>query len=807
MYIKAEVFSRTYMPLNSQQYQKTGNVFVGFVITSTAGSNAITVVRESYAGVKTADGGMRMQGVMVSSTLSAFLGFKESAMPQPGSRVLCVEDGTGAGCFIVGMIPQQTLSKKVILPARTCLGAGNAIGDEANKLGHMSNTPDIYDHRRPVDVVDGEHVVSNEFGVLLGLYQQMANLKASELAQVQCHLLDDLVRIISHNFQHYTALGEYNVYHDGRRIMAEFGATHKPTESYGRPAVKKDKQESIFEKKGKNTVDDESDYFSIKEDERVKAIERFKWFLGGLGDFLHVFLVRPDPDEIRKLDPDYTPTRPDTGLWDAHVGTDGAFHLRSVKEIFIEKTNWIRVPLRKAAPDDPGGDDAEKLEYDKKERFKFNDDAKFKENPFNYALQLRDYVAYVNEKLGYQNFKKHEKDFHVNDYINDENKLKDIQEVDQETTLNLEDYKLRTAGIYLMPNGGITIRDAWNSAIVMEGGNIYLQPAKDIVSQPLRNCIVKAGGHINMVSKKHLDLSSSEESVRLKSEKSLYCYSNKSGIILEANGKTNTSGSPDPTKDAIEDIGGIVLKSKLSIYNYAEDQIVNYAKKNILLQSLQNLDIIADSSLTTHSKKGTIMLADTSLLLHSTNVTEILSDSAVVFAGAVSTSIGQKDQALGIGYDLYGDKPNPFIDVLYGCLEVSQLTDKLDDVRAAKEDILTQTVFQEESKFTDLQFKFLSTYQYGNISAEEDAIPSTLAQQDDLLTQLYKLKPWEEQEVNSSLPYPGKDLFEIFYYSAEKPVNLESNDLGKDYSSKADSTNKSGEITLASLQTYKVYNK
>jgi hypothetical protein len=791
------------MALNTH---KNANIFTGFVITSSAGSNAITVIRESYGGVKTADGGMRMQGVMISSTLSAFLGFKESTMPQPGSRVLCVEDGTGSGCFVIGMIPQNTISKQVILPARTCLGAGNSLADEANKTGHMRNTPDIYDHRRPVDVVEGEHVISNEFGVLLGLYQQLATLKASELAQVQCHLLDDLVRIISHNFQHYTALGEYNIYHDGKRLMAEFGATHKPAESYGRPAVEKDIQEAMFKKEGGHTVDDESDYYSIKEDERVKAIERFKWFLGGLGDFLHIFLVRPDPKEVRKLDPETTPEKPDTGLLDAHIGTDGAFHLRSVKEIFIEKTNWIRVPLRKAAPDDPKGDDAEELKYDAKEPFEFKNDAKFKENPFNYALQLRDYVAYVNEKLGYQNFKKHEKDFHVNDDIAKENKLNEIDQVDQETPLNLKDYALRTAGIYLMPNGGITIRDAWNSAIVMEGGNIYLQPAKDIVSQPLRNCIVKAGGNINMACKKHLDLSSSEEGMRLKSEKALYCYSNKSGIILESSGETDTPGSPDPTEAAVEDIGGIVLKSKLSIYNYAEKQIVNYAKKNILLQSLENLDIVVDSTLTTHSKLGTMMLADTSLILHATQVAELLSDSAVILAGAGTTAIGQKDQALAIGYDTKGDNPSPFIDILYGVLDVSTLTEKLGEVRTAKEDILVQTVFQEESKFTDLQFKFLSTYQYGNLSSEEDALPTTLAQQEDLLTELYELKDWEEKEVNESLPYPGKDLFENFYYLAEKPVNLESNELGKDFSNKAEPASKPGEINLDSLQKYKVYN-
>ena len=785
---------------------KKSNVFVGLVITAKAGSNALTVIRESYAGVQSVDGGMRMQGIMVVSTLSSFLGFKESTMPQPGSRVLCLEDGTGAGCFVVGMIPQQTVTEEVVLPARACIGAGNAFADDANKVGHMSNTPNIYDHRRPTDVVDGEHVISNEFGVLLGLYQQLANLKASELAQVQCHLMDDLVRVISHNFQHYTALGEYNIFHDGRRIMAEFGATHKPSESYGRPAVNTDTSEPMFSEEGEHTVDDAEDFYSIKEDERVKAIERFKWFLGGLGDFLHVFLACPDPEEVRRLDPDYTPSKPDTGLWDMHIGTDGGFHVRSVKEIFLEKTNWIRVPLRKAAPEDPNGDNAEDLTYDKKEKFEFNNDGKFKSNPFNYALQLRDYVAYVNEKLGYQNFKKHEKDFHVNDDIDQENSLKDINNVDQETQLGLQDYALRTAGIYIMPNGGITIRDAWNSAIVMEGGNIYLQPAKDIVSQPLRNCIVKAGGNINMACKQHFDMSSSEEGMRMKSEKAMYCYSNKSGIILEANGETDTPGSPDPTSFAVEDIGGIVLKSKLSVYSYAEDQIVNYAKGNLLLQSLSNVDIVSDTSLTTHSKLGTMLLSDTSMIIHAAQVAELLSDSTVILAGAGTTAIGQKDQPLAIGYNIYGENPDPNIDPLFGVLEVSELTKQLGDVKAAKQNILEQTAFQKEAKFTDLTFKFLASSQYGNLTQEQDAIPSTLAQQDDLLTRMYNLKKWEEQEVNDSLPYPGKDLFENFYYSAEKPVNLESNGLGKDYSNKADASNKPSKISLDSLKNYKVYN-
>lgn len=774
------------------------DIFVGIVITSNAGSNAVTVIRESYGTSASPDAGWFIQGVVLSHVIGNFWGFKLSDLPQPGTRVLCMLD-TSYSCYVFGSIPANSVGVDA-LPSRASLGAGDALKDDANRQGHTDNVTMLMDSRRPTDAVDGEYVVSNEFGVLVGLYQQLANLKASELAQIQCFLLDDLVRIISHNFQHYTALGEYNIYHDGKRLMAEFGATHKPSETYGGPAVDSDTpKEPAFSKTGEHTVDDSDDFYKIEKDERVKAIERFKLFLGSVGDFVHLFVTRPDPDESRILDPEKDIETPDTGLADVHIGTDGGVHVRSVKEVFIEKTNWIRVPHRKAAPDDPLGDDAEKLEYDEKEKFEFTDEYKYKGNPFSYALQIRDYVAYVNEKLGYQNFKKHEKDFHVNDVIDNENSLKEIKKIDAETSLHLQDYKLRTAGVYLMPNGGVTIRDAWNSAIVMEGGNIYLQPAKDLVSQPLRNNIVKAGAHINMSCKKHIDMSSTEEGVRIKSEKAMCLYSHDSGILIQANGETEATGVVEDSR-AIEQVGGIVLKSKLHVYNYAEKDIVSYAKGKILFQSIQNIDLIADTSMTMYSKGQSFFMAEKMIAMHSSNSTLITSDDSVVLAGISSTSLGQKDQYLGIQYD----DDSPFVDVLKGCVPVSDITKSYEEIKKAKKEILEQTIYQDTDTLDDVKFKFPSSDQYGALIPREDALPTTLAQQDDLLTQLYNLDTWEEKEVNDTLPYPGKDLFENFYISSSKPVNLEENNLGKDYSNKAEAGKKPAEIKLDSLKKYKI---
>jgi hypothetical protein len=774
------------------------SLFTGVVITSTAATYTVSVVRESYS-TDNADGGNTIQGIVISSHLASFFGFKEVSIPQPGSRVLCASSSVNT-CYILGVIPQNNLSSELI-PGRVTAGAVCAGSDDAQRMGHKDKNPVIPNNRRPTDVVDGEYVVVNEFGVLLGLFQELATLKASELSQVQCHLLDDLVRIISHNFQHYTALGEYNVWHDGKSLMAEFGATHIPSEGLGRPSVDSDNGgEPIFEKTSKNKPDDSEDFYKIKEDERIVAIERFKVFLGRLGDFLHVFLVKPDDKEVRTLNPENKPTKPDTGLFDFHLGTDGGVHIRSVKEIFLEKTSWIRVPTRYSAPEDPKGDDATEIAYEKKEAFEWTNDYQYKENPYHYFLQIRDYVAYVNEVAAYKNFKTHEKDFYVNDELDKEKKLSEIHNVDEHTPLGQEQYKLRAAGVYLMPNGGITIKDAWNSAIVMEGGNIYIQPAKDLIVQPLRNFIAKVGGWTSIASKEDIDLSSSEKGFRLKTQKSQYFYSDESGIVLQANSKNASTGSPDPAENAISDVGGIVLKSTVGIYNYAETEIVYFAKQNITFQSLKNIFIEAKDLLGLSSSDGPVLTYASQIVsVGEQSAIFISTEGSAICAGAKITALGKKDEYLGIQYD----KDSFFIDILKGAVPFDEITTELAKISPALKNPIQNTVFNTEDKFKQLDFKFLSSDIYG-ISASSDAIPATMAQQDDQLTGLYSLEAWEEKEINSSFPYPGKEKFDEFYLASEAPKNLQVDPSGKGSTSKAKSENKPGKITLKSLKEYKI---
>jgi hypothetical protein len=80
----------------------------------------------------------------------------------------------------------------------------------------------------------------------------------------------------------------------------------------------------------------------------------------------------------------------------------------------------------------------------------------------------------------------------------------------------------------------------------------------------------------------------------------------------------------------------------------------------------------------------------------------------------------------------------------------------------------------------------------------------TIAQQDSELTELYNLTEWEEKEINETLPFPGKELFEQFYCASEELLNLEKKDVSKDYTNAPDPGKKPGNIKLDSLNKYKV---
>ena len=759
--------------------------FTGVVSSSDAGTYNIAIdpFGTSEVGI--------VQGIPLITVFATTLGFKECPPYPIGANVLCCHISAGR-CYVLGIIPEADAAN-VKFYGRACLQTADGSFDTQNKQGYAADGHKMITHNqnRPTDIVEGEYALANEFGVLLGLFQAMANLKGSELAQIQCYTMDDLVRLVSHNFQHWTAMGEFNIWHDGKAIISEFGATHLSSESVGIPSVTSDASKPVFAKGAGVKPDDSEDYFTIEEDERIKAIERMKIFMGRLGDFLHLFLVRPDPDAIRTLSGSID-GKFDRGLADVHFSTDGRISLRSVSSIVLEKTNWIMVPHRVRVPEDPEGD--EDISYEDKDPFIFDNKYKYQENPALYFLQMRDCVAYLQDLYNYKNFLKHEKDFKLSKGSeNEETGLSEITQVDGKTSVKLSDYRLRKSGIYLMDNGGIMLSDAWGSAIVMEGGNIYLQPAKDLVAQPLRNHIVKAGQFASICAKKDIDISSTEEGFRLKTQKVQHFYSDEEGILLQSN--ADNTRQPMPDDEAYTGFGGILFSAKTSgVYTHAK-QIFDRSTERSLYKA-ETLTLEAVKDIYAMSDKSIYLLAEQDIHAEGQSSARLVSKGSAMIGGTNSTLIGQKGKIVPVA-------PHPgalpaIFDGVLDCDELSAVKERVEDL--VGQDLMFP--FDEDSKFESIKFRYLKSSTY-NLVDNEDFMPMTVAQQNDAAFGNLSLSVWAEKEIEGTLPYPGKEKFESFYITNQlNNLKITEDDL---YSKDSETLSSEAErLESVSLNQYKI---
>lgn len=729
-----------------------------------------------------------LSGVPLSSITAGLLGIKECVLPQPNSTVFCFRSDAFTG-LILGVVPEQEdLNKADNLPARTLIGAGDGKTCLNNTQGYGlqvgTSKLNIQNAGRPTDVVDGEYVLANEFGVLLGLYQQFATLKASELAQVQAFLLDDLVRIISHNYEHLTCMGGSKIYQDGTEMSQEVNLTHDPVEASGRPNVTGQEAEPVIRLTGRTSVDDKDDFFELR-DERQLPIDRFKGFVGALGDFLHLIFSRPSESQLRALDGQSTGVF-DRGLASVKMGMDGSMALRSLGGIALEKTNWIRVPQRIKAVEEVSN--VTTVEAAPIKGFTFDSSVTSKNIPFLHFLQLRDYLALALEGQAYEKLATTDK-FELNNDPKKETPLSEGLPLTPERTGN---FYPKTSGVYLMPNGGIVFRDAWGSALVMEGGNIYLQPAKDLVFQPLRNLIGKIGQNVSFAVQKDIDLSSTLGGMRIKTEQAQYLYSASSGIVLHAD--ASAPAEYYPKDGSITKVGGIVLHAPNSgLVTHAAHSLFKSKGSSVIKSNLSMID--ADARVLLRSGDGFDVFTSGDLLFSAGKNLIGFTEGSAVFVGLENTALGIRKQTLAVG--------------TMGPVEGLFEKDTFDDWKQKSADLASndfQTfsfAYREDSAFDELKFRFLSSQAYG-LRDREDAIPQTMAQQEDSQFSNLGLVKWEEKAVNDTLPYPGAELTNM--YATASLANLQFDPTLQDTYNKAVEHTAIGKIDFADVfKEYRVY--
>lgn len=755
-------------------------LFTGIVSSSNPGTYDCIVTQ-----IDRQDISRQKRAVVASSVFAGIFGFKDSCFPQTGSKVLVIQPAGSSTWYIIGTIPEpDSAGINRYLRTETKTGVNNTNELGVFKDGKNPATLLNYNANRPTDVCAGEYVQSNELGVMLGLYQAMATLKASELAQVQCHFFDNIVRIVSHNFEQFHCMGGLKITHDGKRLALEAGFTDSLDESLGVPEVSEEATEPIHIKES-HTADDKEDLYKTASE--LLPIERLKVWIGGLNNLLDIFACIPS--EERQV---YGETgTPSLGTLHASIRKDGGLHVRSLKEIFLEKTNWIRVPKRIRSAEDPEGDDTSTIEYEEKVTFTFDDGFLVSDSPNLYALQLQDYLEYVIQGLPYKDYEKHPKDFVVPAYFEDPaSNIGDEQQVTPRETVT---YLKVRSGIYLMPNGGITIRDAWGSAITMEGGDISISPAKDLVLQPLRNLIGLIGKFLALNVRSNIEINSTEGSIRSKAKLLHHFFSKESGIILQSDSEEQDSFSPD-NLSVSEKFSGIALKAKNAI-GFLAKNLGLYSKEKLLLRSDQNLNIQSVLETTCHSAGSTTVSAGGTLQVATDGALNCVAAGQAIFKGA-SSIFGNESENIAMTLEVIAPQNGGQCTISRQQWSGSGTTPTQPINNAARDITLPSLSSVASPDLLDsIKFLFLSTEDYG--LSDEDYIQQSYAQQlSDVVAMSTPMIAWSETAIEGTFPFPGN--IRTFYATAQI-TNIDG-----DLIPNVDSLSNSSTIVLSSIDIYKV---
>ena len=373
----------------NQGSQLPPTLYEGVVVGNMMPNNIIRVRLVKY--------GRDVDCVWAASIVSGLLGFKTSYVPPKKTPVIVWITGTDTN-YIVGSQPLQLTDTNN--QSRTVTGPG-APDNHANQIFSSRNSTALKmfaSQKPPVDLVEGEIDVSNLLGVGLTLLRNMASIQSGDLARVECCLLDDMVRVISDTFKHYSAFGDYKISNDGGKLNVVWHGTSHDHEAWGN----KNKGDAKLSPNSKgdnlnlNTVNGATD------DGRW----RFSQYVGWLGNFVNIFVTDPVNAMGQILEGQYR-----SGKARIHVNDDGSILFQSVADIVLEKVIRIPVPNPLRLEDDPNGNRSDQVLQGQNNlsTWKPSDSS----NIFEMAFQLREYARWLNNSLSLGRFRQMNLDYEV----------------------------------------------------------------------------------------------------------------------------------------------------------------------------------------------------------------------------------------------------------------------------------------------------------------------------------------------------------------------------------------------------------
>jgi hypothetical protein len=519
------------------------------------------------------------------------LGVKSGDVIAPNSTVLVWKPQSAQLAYIVAVLPTPTMHDD--FNASDLIQQGGNSGPK--KVEAYRNIPKTATMAlgwvpqscgRPMDGTIGEYVRMSETGIGLLIDSFQTYLRVNEVCGIWFNYFDNFAKLsgLSLNILSYC---EHNLqtYDEGELNSVKGYATY-PWESTGMYAAAQK-----FSKT--NPVDpvqlDKQFPFAMEDlsDHSQTPVYRLTDHTGYLGQGFNRTLMKPAKDSGKRLMTDSGD--PDTGLFQELLALDGGYSVRSAKQITLAKYPLIPNPRRKRAVEDALGDDlTESNDYKFSGKFGSGDEHQVLEWDDSGAGILPNMLrptGIIDMMARHYNWKSthpfyyHKKDYDYPEEGESNSPLTQVQfyrgqmEVAYQTTtpvqLKIDDrykdvnYYNTASFVTLAEDGSVVIADGYGSQILLGGGQIRLEAGGDVMLMSGARVVTLAKEAI-IRAKSSVDISSSEEDVRIKAENNLHLLagnSGRGGMLLESKSPTDMQVYADRIGEEV-DCRGITLLSR-----------------------------------------------------------------------------------------------------------------------------------------------------------------------------------------------------------------------------------------------------
>lgn len=383
--------------------------------------------------------------------------------------------------------------------------------------------------------IPGELSTFSEYQVGCILAKLYYRIQAGALASITLNAIDDLVDFVAHNL----------LFHNSAFKLEGFA-------DYGRCNL------DIYT--GNNLRE-----FAADQQGGAKYRIRSGWLASGIS--LQSVQIHDKAHE------------PHSDIWFDELG---AVSIKSRTGSWMHKVNGIYLPKKKFEADDLLGEGDEGV-YDTKPREGFKIDPPQEYGPMAFGCQIRDYIAWQTAgEYRFKRYEAYEKDWAKVETFEEEKPPKigggqncsfgDMVQLN-DTTGDYSKTRKGEAFCGVLPDGSVLLKDAWGSSVELRGGNIIITSPNDTEIVSGRRSVVLSGKDTILRAKKTVEVSSSEDKIRIRSGTDTFIDAKRGSIqltALKSPGLKSTNGDKSlEMKGNQYHATGIVLKTNTQVLSTA----------------------------------------------------------------------------------------------------------------------------------------------------------------------------------------------------------------------------------------------